>query len=646
MRRMMLVVLGVLVCAVVGVRIVEWTPAPVEITASGGAADELPPSQFTLSQDDVGVRSAIEIDSVATDLLSNGNPSVPPLFLSGIVRVYDAQGQELAPIDGNLVLRFWKRLSSTGSVGANLESEIRQGRWSLNVVGGTVWNLLSVERVECNGMVTYIETPKEPVALPADGSIEIEARIPRAATLRVLDAHSGIELDDLIILSAEVNGRLGAVEHPGSAFDGAATHVRSPVDVMDVMGRGLLKDGLMQVLVGREGYAWTRVVLDGERGGERVVGLEPSGNLEVDILGIGHINRVDLVLYAVGHREPFLVQALQRTGPVLLQGLAPKEYLVSVEVSDEAHGPSMLTESPVTVLSSETVFVVLDLESRSNLPLVSATGRVLMPKAWGDREELEISLECLDSPSGNAEPYQETEVEVSGSKSGYDIFEWTFGGLQVGQYKFEILEPSFVAVVSVPIGGLIGCEVRIPPPIRVALRVIDAASGAAIEDSVVAWSHDVPQGVGSYSPNHARKVDGVFEFVAPGPEINLSVSAEGYVGLFSKHSPRADGGIQVVALEPLGTGCECSIRLELRDGSTRIPPPASWRGSTLIIDGPTGPPCNPVVGPLDIRWSLNTSGTYSLHLPKVSGYLRPSPQSIDVRPNEVTLVVVELQREH
>jgi len=159
-----------------------------------------------------------------------------------------------------------------------------------------------------------------PVAIPQLGSIVVWLDVVEAGTDRMLQ--------DVEVRLVEAREDWTLV-HPGDgAFPVLAQAAESPVAVVATV-TGRVGDGL-HLLVGAPGYAWQPVCLDGANELVRVE-LRRGAELRLDLRDFDIDGPAILRLHRGGRSTPCFEQRIERLQPLLVNGLAPGPYVLSVE---------------------------------------------------------------------------------------------------------------------------------------------------------------------------------------------------------------------------------------------------------------------------------------------------------------------------
>lgn len=416
---------------------------------------------------------------------------------------------------------------------------------------------------------------------------------------------------------------------------------RSPIDLGQLHEAD--RQGVDSLLIGVEGYAWSRVTIDFDLGGERLVALQPGGDLEIHVQGVDPKSGAELRIRGATETTPFVALPLGSDRTIELRNLPAREFQLRGELGDWFREPLVLGEASVTVVAGQKSTVTLQLAPAPTLELATAIGRVVVPKAW-DAERALITLEPLDTPLGNGDMRRSDNRKRSAIElDGFDTFEFRFDRLQAGRYELGLHKPPYSVVIDIPPGTSDGYELRVPPPVEVIVRVVDAVSGDEALGVQLSWNPARPEGVtgGGLEPATYDATSHRYTLRAPNGPIDLMVGDWRYLPHEERIDPSLGTREHTIRLEPA-----CGIELSLRDGDTQVPLPESWWGRPEPEAGTLGESSMMTNDHGVLRVMVTAPGAYTFELPTLAGY-EPSPvQRIEVRRGEFTKHVVELVREH
>ncbi|MEW6742711.1 MAG: hypothetical protein AB1486_08120 [Planctomycetota bacterium] len=208
-------------------------------------------------------------------------PVAGRIRVQGTVTVVDAQGIEHPSESGSFGPLFWK-----GSR-ADFGSSVRVDAASFELVMDPSCRL-GIEQMELGGRRALLERT-DPIQVRAGEPIALRAYWQAATILRVVDAESGADLRGITLVRCTEEHRENDI-HPGQygPEDIIAQNATSPVTLTrpaDRFANGIWIRRVSQVVwVHVDGYAWGRITIDYDFGGERTIALKPAAELEVTLV--------------------------------------------------------------------------------------------------------------------------------------------------------------------------------------------------------------------------------------------------------------------------------------------------------------------------------------------------------------------------
>ena len=534
--------------------------------------------------------------------------------LHGRVIAEELNGREVLDAQGQLTLGIWG-----DSGGLAREVEFEDGAWSLAMEGAGAVDGVSVESVRVGSRATTLEEPTGRVGPPYDVELVVRVRLAEATILRVVDAASGADLAGVSLVRTGPYPHEEAL-HPGLDLEGRviARDLLSPVS-LDEHPLPLGPTWQARFLVGAQGYAWTLVEVDQQRGGERVVVLERAADLTVHVRGVEPRTRTQLQLRRPDRAPPVTTVDLERDDSVELSGLAPGSYRVSAEVGEWIDRPLVLGQAQVELIAGARAELDLVLEAPPVLETADAGGTIFVAKGWGVRR-VRAALELLATPLAGAERRQSIRTSpVPSAREGFDAFRWEREGLQTGRYELALDRPPFSAVVELPSGGRDDLDVVVPPPAELSVLVVDGVTGDEVVTDELMWSPRRPEGSsgGVLEPAQRDPRGGGYLIRAPAGEIDLMLWAWEY----QPYSATVDLGRGVQA-HTIRLERGCGLVLRLVDGETPIAFPTDWYGALEAVEG-SGHRTLVSTGPFERKLMVSEPGTYLVDLPEIPGYATP-----------------------
>lgn|GEM_PF-2634817 len=577
--------------------------------------------------------AAREIDSAAEVAVA------PTLESTGEVVLVDHVGNEHHGLDGELDL-----LLSSGERVRKLHLPVREGRFTFHAaaderVGGV--------QVVLDGHPQGAEEWEGGLGL--DGSpLVVRLRLPPRTILSVLDDASGAHLSGVRVVS--VGGQLGmrlGPRHPGRPpaervliEDGV-----SPVELRP--GVMAARVGSASLLVHSPGYAWEGIQLDLSGPGERELRLSPGGDLRVDVVGPVPEQGVALRLRRLdaGNIRPTCEFALAGPSSIAVDGLVPGSYLVLAEIGDWWREPASCGTVEVEVVAGERRRCTLAFESPAPVDRARMAGTLVLPAAWALEEFRLIAL--YDEPATREEHLRILEHDHFRALEGErDAWAFDFGEVPVGGYELRLRSWDLPTPVVHPwrvelVPGAPPERLEVPPPVDVAVRILDATDGSLAKlDSIRCGV--VPPG----EPNplfhefvKRDSLDAPFRLRAPAGE--LRVLAGDRIHEFLFETARISPGENELEFR-LQRGF--TLRVVLLDGETPVPIPPEIRivpealGGDGVLRGAMSDATGRTLG-------LSAPGRYRITLPPFDGYAPTQPQEVEVLRGETPEVVFRLERE-
>lgn len=549
--------------------------------------------------------------------------------LAGTLIVVDAQGVEHPAESGTFALVLWR-----GDRGSWREIEVRNGRWNTLVPPEEPFEALGVDAIRVGQRQALPLEPKGRFPLPDTRWLVLRARWPSESLLHVRDQTTGAELAPVSMVEVE-DWPAAQFGHPGSAAaearDFGPSPLRIPTDAQRLDTRTFFARS--------PGYAWGRIEIDERLGGERFLGLQPAGELEVRLEGNVTDPGTRLRLYGIEH-APVFERTLSDASPVAIDALVPGSYRLAVEIGNYWQDPLVLAETSVDVLAGVRTPALLRLEALEEPASVPFAGVLVLPEEW-ELGEFELVFELLDTVLGGGEgsfSIASRDMVPPGGAGG--IRHWSSESVQPGTYAVQLRSLGFSAVLRVGPEGERNARIEVPPPGLVLLRCVDEATGLEAVGLSVSWHGPVPPELHGWSNEPAVWDESARGWRIRAPQGTLSLTAFGTAFGNQTRKLELHAGTQELTwrLARL-TG----LRLVLRDGATEIPWTQQMRARLDATEGQA-----------DMRSAQFGNGSYTLlkkepggyrlHIDPIPGY-EPVPD-LDVRleAGVVTERVIELVR--
>jgi hypothetical protein len=195
--------------------------------------------------------------------------------LTGRVIVLDPDGRAHETESGTITWLVW----SDDGTGRPAETTVDQGRFD---VPGAVGTKLTPSNVVLDGRAAFADA--KDLVVDAAGPLELRVRWPSRTMLRVVDAETHTDLNEVQVVKAR-GWEHTTDEHPGEvqAEQVLVEHATSPLELQPL--KEPFGTAWQDTLFARApGYAWTRFQLDFTTGGEHRVELRRPAELEVTLL--------------------------------------------------------------------------------------------------------------------------------------------------------------------------------------------------------------------------------------------------------------------------------------------------------------------------------------------------------------------------
>lgn len=488
------------------------------------------------------------------------------VLVRGTLVVVDDGGHEHRDADGQFELVVWgksvsmQHAAELAPAGAGLRERLRRRHATTVQVEDGLWEAV-VPRHTARGFENA-QLDGQPLcdlaALELEGGdpavieLSVTGHALYPARLSVVDGRTLRELEGVLVATAEpADPRL----HPGDLVPVIADAV-SPLEIpAPPVERRIY-------LVGAAGYAWERVDWSHRAPAFRVVELERSGTIAVDLatdwpladcaLAIDLLDgAIDLSPYTRIGELSSPSQVIPGIAPGTYRvALVPRENLVQAQVAS-------IAETTVTVSAGETARVALRAEVGTRPDVVGLAGVIRMSSSWSPGGP-HLVLRAL-GPS--ALWHMETGGLLGGVVVDGEGSAWSFrspAALAGATYLLTERRTGFLHVIEVGPRGAWKCELEIPDPVAVRVEAVDRATAEPVTACELAWLQPTPAGVGRSAASqslwiHAADRPGAFDVRVPAwDELEFEVQATGYVAARATVRPRGGPSARLrIALDRL-----------------------------------------------------------------------------------------------
>lgn len=555
--------------------------------------------------------------------------------IGGRVRVLDAAGAPLPEARGIFFLAF-----SSGARTDTRPVHFARGTWSLALEPAHDWRGVTIRVPTVDGADARVEQPLGEVPWPLERRLDLVLRVRPPALLRVLDAATGVELDEVCVRGPS-GPRFGGPLFPGGVRNYECEWPRRPSPVeIDRFGRASTGSPL---LVGVPGYAWQPVRYDFVAGGTRTILMERGAAITVHGEHPGAESRTFLRLYArETSGEALIHEQLLSSGPLEVHDLPAGAYRVALEVGLRSTPSGVLAERRVELVPGEALTLRLDGSWRPERASAPLSGTASVPDLG--RLQGRLSMEIVpDREAGSiALPTHVFDAQPTGAAAaGRREFVWSVPNAPVGRLRIEIPALSFSLALDVPPEGRDDVQIVVPDLAQLTVRLERYARGPEDPDPTLRWDSGEEAASDAVRVQQAKLSRGAPSWriqAAVGPlRLRVLAPPHGFSDEWVTLGPGEQE--QTLRLRPLA-----GLRLRLRDSGTPVDIPAdlevrltplAGRGRVLHVDG----------DPFARRFHLDQPGSYRLELSALRGYRPPEPAQIDLIAGRVTEHVIELRPE-
>ncbi len=582
----------------------------------------------TESVDDAASRERVETPPQPQSTAPVGGPEGR---VSGTIVVVDAEGVEHPEEDGEIKFVLW-----TANSGSQAKVVVRGGRFSFDPDEDV---RIEVSDATLGGRRAYVPGEHE----VTDGVIRIRAVWPGRKLLRVVDADSGVDLDGVVAI-ASTDWKTDDCEHPGHWKDAdlRIEGERSPCELKLPAEQKHWVRWEETLWVRSPGYAWGRLKVNYASALERRVELRRGGGLAVQVTGEKPKSDTVLRLRRVHVKQPILEMPL-KMGERLIEGLAPGPYLLSAEQGNWWKSPLELVRQTVEVTIGARAPAVLQVLPRPDKATVPFAGALFLPPAW-KTSRLSLRFEPIGRPGvtdGDEHRLDLSSMEPDPAKDG--LYRWDLGDVVPGKYEVVCYAIDMQWVIDTGPAGRRDAEIVIGEPVDAAVRVIDDATGAAVEGATVHWNCERPQGVSGGSLGTAKwnKDTQRYEFRVAAGGVRIAVWSREYrtIGdtLFQVDPHQREFEIRVAR--------NCGIILSLWNGGAVVPwdDKMRWGVDLSAIGGKGSERGSGGVGDHGQYVTVSEPGVYRVKIPTPAGFEPIEPFEVEIGAGEFVEKRVELR---
>lgn len=339
-------------------------------------------------------------------------------------------------------------------------------------------------------------------------------------------------------------------------------------------------------------------------------------------------------------------------GPTRIEGLLPGGYAVSLERGSDWNKALVFARAEVLVVAGSTARVTLVAAPVVRPQPGPFSGRLRLSPAWG-ADRIDLRFEPLDVPgSSGGDEFRLRLQELAASRSEWHPFD--AGPRLTGRWLVRAHDYAFAQIVDTGPAGRADLEIVIGDPCDVAIRLIDAATGAPIVSAgrhAIAWSCVFPETEDWSGRGKANwsTVEVCYRCRAPAGEIMVWLDSELtrlYDGVARQRLRVVPGRNEVrFVLRRLQA---LELRFEV-DGR----PPADFLERfgaaeielVSIATGKRRRDYDDIDLDQTLCYRLPDPGRWRVEVPRIPGYRLIEPFEVDIAAQQLTVQVVALVRD-
>ena len=319
-------------------------------------------------------------------------------------------------------------------------------------------------------------------------------------------------------------------------------------------------------------------------------------------------------------------------GETRIESLPPGEFVVSIELGDEAKTLLVADRAPARLAAGETTRVTLLLAAVATPAPVSLAGTIFIPAGWR-ANELVLRIRPLDLV-GRTDADERfvalKEMVALPDRPGW--FRWSAGAVLPATWEFDVEGASYTHAEKIGASGNDHVELKLAEPATLIVHVVDAASGQPVELKWLRfiaafadhWSGPYCTADLHYDAAHARYTGlvpvgtgnleplGEWDWTTDETVAPLEIHAGEQAVTFRVH--RTCGVLVALACAGAKVAWPEDLGLEVKIE------PVDAAGRYLFTDTRDGLP----------RLGVAQAGRYKVTLPEIPGYAPIAPFEVDV----------------
>ena len=556
----------------------------------------------------------------------------PTVTISGNIIAVDPEGQQFTEESGSLELRI-----TAPGYDELRDIAVVSGSWSAQVPDRSRVKFVSGQLRERPANIT----PSHAITVTDGLSVQLTAEWTSETLLHVRSRATGETLCDLELVRIS-DWMRNSRPHPGAVTttDQRWTTECSPIPLA---ANGVTAGTSVPYHVYAPGHAWGRILIDTTTGGDREILLDAGGNLEVTFTGGWQRPGALLRLRVLGENQPYGEVAILGES-MMIKGILPGSYEVSVETGSWAQNPLVLGTVEVVISTSEVTILELpvnDIEDEERVPF---GGTIFVPTEWL-LDEFQLRIRPIDPGRNIAEETQHIpNLEMTATPiPGGTLYGWEADAVEPGNFGLLVLPIGYGINVHVDLAGNLDAEISLPAPVPVEVRTLVAGTAEPAYPNLIRWTPARDPGVpgaGALSVPPENNSN-VFLFDAPLGAVIISSSDSGFRPASRQLQLTPDGpNIFEFELQPAH-----GLSILLYDGETPVPWDIGWHAHLTPMEGTQGQVVTRGRVGINYRILVSNPGWYTLTMPEIDGFQPVAPMQVEVIESTILDVDIPLLRE-
>ena len=552
----------------------------------------------------------------------------------------DLHGARMADRDGRVNVRLVKVLPGPVGSGTVRTSNggivpVKAGVFSIEVRPDT--EIVEVEAVDWGGDAALCEFEKEVASLDFDKTHDVPGRLAPKWHVSVLDDATGVHLTHVDLMAG---GERQAYPGPNRIGHRLATMEGSPM-VVDWGIHYVARESCL-VWVGAPGYAWQQIRVSTGEVEPKEVRLKPGGQLTVELSAPApEGSRIRIRERGSERHMVFDYHPGGQAGPFVLEGVPLGWMVASLELGRHYRADRISNAAEVEIQSQSPGQVRLEVDVPAARPEVPVRLKLELPKGYGlAKPELFVrfkgNIAKRRTPGGCFEGLRGKQPEQ---------YDYNFGRLPIGEYSVVLLALSFREEVTIrqpSTGGVVELHMKVPDPVVLSVKVLDAFSRRPVESEVVYWdglTAGSELGANLFQPLNFDGDLGVYRGLVPEGMVFLMLggAGEGYQTTLRRVQAKRGMGVLRYELDR-----EYTLKVRFQESGNRAILPEDYK---VEIEGPDGESVRTASrGKGSIGLAFARPGRFRIQFPDLPGFAPIEPLTVEVEEWPIQELMVELKK--